>query len=168
VAEKQQGNLFILSGPIDSGKTSALTQLVTQIKNSEETVAGVLSPKLYHNGKFSGYDLALIRQETEVPLARLQPGPGTFALGRFHFSRSAFRELSAELNPPPPSVFILDEIGPLELSGGGFASALPSVLMLPTTVLLTIREQCLTAVIEQFDLHAATVIRDYNMLSSLL
>jgi nucleoside-triphosphatase len=168
VSERQRENLFILSGPIDSGKTSALIQLVTQLRNSGTTVGGILTPKMYHNSEFIGYDIELIRQELRLPLARLQPEPETFTLGRFYFFQSTFHSLLTELGTPLPSIFILDEIGPIELNGGGFAPALPAVLNLPATVLLTIREQCLTEAIAHFDLQAAEIIRDYEMLTSLL
>jgi len=168
VPEEQRDNLFILSGPVDNGKTSALIQFVSQARSSTNAVAGVLSPKLYHNGEFLGYDIELIRQELRFPLARLQPEPGTFPLGRFHFFHSVFSRLLTEFTPPRPSLFILDEIGPIELSGRGFAPTLPAVLKLPATVVLTIREQCLTEAVECFSLQGAQLIRHYETLDSLL
>ena len=131
-------------------------------------MAGILSPKLYHKSEFRGYDIESIQRRSRLPLARLQPEEGTFVRGRFHFFQSAFPELLAELEAPLPQLFILDEIGPLELDGGGFSPYISEVLQLSTTVLLTIREQCLSDAIDRFNLQSSGIVTDYETLPSLL
>ncbi len=89
---------------------------------------GFISPKLFVDGAFIGYDLMRLSTGETVPLARIIGTPDAadiegFAFGRFAFSKAAFdyaeggyeKIIAANIAP----IFI-DEIGPIELDGGGF------------------------------------------------
>ncbi|MBL7033170.1 MAG: DUF2478 domain-containing protein [Candidatus Delongbacteria bacterium] len=168
MVERGTGALFILSGPTDSGKTTALNKLVGEARRSGTAVAGILSHKIFQKSEFVGYDIELLASGIQLPLARLQQQPETIARGRFHFFPIVFSSLLTELSTPAPALFLLDEIGPLELSGGGFAPYLKQVLALTMTHLLVVRKQCLEDFLFRFKLQPRDIITDYSRLGVLL
>ena len=165
--ENSSGQLYILSGPVDSGKTSALSALAQSACRSGLRMAGVLSHKRFQDESFIGYDAELLATGKRLPLARLHSQAGTFPGRRFHFFQAAFDGLTAELNEPASDIFIIDEIGPLELEGHGFARYLPDVIQIPAPVLIVIRTHCLDDCIRSFKLQSATLITDLDKLSLL-
>jgi nucleoside-triphosphatase THEP1 len=128
---------FILTGPIGSGKTSALRAFVSRLAEVGLRVAAVAQPDLGRgpDRMASGFELELVSgaggdlSRERIPLARSlgegeSPPEGGLSLGRFLFEAGAFeralgfvREVAGAR--PPLDVLGLDEIGGLELEGGG-------------------------------------------------
>jgi nucleoside-triphosphatase THEP1 len=112
----------VLEGPIRSGKTTRLIGWAAAVG-----AGGVASPDGPGGRRFvdlaSGEGVALeaAAEVTDVEL-----------VGRFRFARAAFgwaaARVAAALAEPSRRWVALDEIGPLELAGGGFAGALPGLL----------------------------------------
>lgn len=129
--------ILIFTGPIRSHKTTLLMHWVS----AREDCGGVLSPdqdglrQLYHIK--DGRAIAWQKREADLPTDVL--------VGRFVFDAAAFAEatgwLDAQLEDPDIKTLVLDEIGPLELSGGGWHSWLTKVLKNKTskTMILVVR-----------------------------
>jgi nucleoside-triphosphatase THEP1 len=128
---------FILTGPIGSGKTSALRACVARLAQGGGRVAAVAQPDLGRGsdrGAF-GFQMELIAGQGEklvrerFPLARSlgegeAPPPGRLCLGHFVFEAGAFERAfefirEAASARPPLDALGLDEMGALELEGGG-------------------------------------------------
>jgi nucleoside-triphosphatase THEP1 len=126
---------IIISGPINSGKTTYLHRLIAYYERKGASVGGVTAEARYASGRKSGYDICDIASGQQTALVRSNSGStpppdgAAQAVGRFilldsglEFSRKV---LEAGLGC---EVLCLDEIGPLEMRGRGHMPALKLIL----------------------------------------
>ncbi len=142
--------LLIVTGKIDSGKTSIAEKIAR-----EKRAAGFLSKKVFENMHHLGYDLLNLETLERTVLARsncILEGP---SIGRYYFSQKAF-EKGMEIVTNSQNMWkIIDEIGPLELSGKGFAPLLERDM---GNIILVIRDRCLYACIQKWNLKPDLVL----------
>ncbi|NBF41521.1 MAG: hypothetical protein GVY14_14005 [Spirochaetes bacterium] len=140
----------IVTGGRDAGKTQWVREL-----SDRRPAWGFISPKVFTGGAFVGYDLLFLPDGDRMPLARLAAGPGaessvpddeSFRFRRFRFNGAAFdrarneaRRALAGGGPRPEAAILLDEVGPLEVDGGGFREVLDGILAAARTAVLTTR-----------------------------
>ena len=131
---------------------------VAQNKNC----SGILSPVI--NGKRHFYDIEL--KEYKL-MEALESEAAILEIGKYKFSQSAFswaeKKLDAKLKSTT-ELLIIDEIGPLELKGQGFADFLKKNLKTNTPILnllIVVREQAVKQVLEYFEIDE-TKVRDWN------
>ena len=118
----------IVTGDTGSGKTTLVGQTVERLRARDVPVAGILAPGFIKDGRRTGFDIVNLATGESTALAREQAGD---AGPHARWSRFAFRpeglDLGARaLGPTAHSadVIVVDEVGPFELSGGGWAPAL--------------------------------------------
>jgi nucleoside-triphosphatase THEP1 len=151
-----EASLFLLSAPIQSGKTTSL------IKWSEtrNDVFGILSPVV--NGKRMFMD-AHLRQLFDM---EADPGlPDALVVGRYRFSQAAFDKAAGIVRKAAEEEgwLVIDEIGPMELNGNGFADLVTDLLKQKNDrqkIILVVREGLIDAVKNHFRLHDAVVIHE--------
>jgi nucleoside-triphosphatase len=142
-------NIYIVSAPVHSGKT---TSLLRWIENRND-VSGILTPVISRKRYF----MDAMSRET-FPM-EASPGEEEFTVGKYIFSRTAFDRAEKILENSihqNKEWLIVDEIGPLELTGKGFDKVLRSILSShnrdnPKTsmkLLLVVREHLLDVVIK--------------------
>jgi len=111
--------IYLLTGPINSGKTTRLTAWCA----SEKGVAGLLSPKLETGRSFQNIRTGETRKMEATPEEK-----AVQEVGRFRFSTAVFewanQVLLTEAQNPATQWLVIDEIGPLELRGEGLEPAL--------------------------------------------
>lgn len=128
----------LLVGPIGAGKTRTAIGMVSWLRERDVEVGGVVSPRVMRGRETVGYRVRDLVSGEERPLCSLHP-PG-IRFRRFYFSpegiefarRAILRALFAE-------VAVVDEIGPLELSGEGFAPAVLALRERGAPLILTVR-----------------------------
>ena len=120
--------VVIVTGDTGSGKTTLVGQAVDRLRARRVRVAGILAPGFIKDGRRTGFDIVNLATGESTALAREQAGD---AGSHARWSRFAFRpeglDLGARaLGPTAHSadVIVVDEVGPFELSGGGWAPAL--------------------------------------------
>ncbi len=135
-------SVILLIGAVGAGKTTALTNLAGRWRSSGRDVRGILAHRVMEEGRLIGYDLEVIGEGKRVPLARRsgtsleKVGPFAFSKAGLALGRRALRESAAA------QVVIVDEIGPLELKGGGWAREVVELLRESSTALiLVVREE---------------------------
>jgi nucleoside-triphosphatase THEP1 len=146
----------IITGEIDSGKTTALLSIYRRLGRGD----GVVLPKFYLGGRCLGQRIMrLSTKETTLFSIKFPYAPDLFderlRLGEFAFSDKGlkFAEMVLEeiirkrINP----VFI-DEIGPLELMGDGFYNQLKKAVSLEGDLYISVRSRCLRDVLKLFDI----------------
>lgn len=126
--------LIVVSGPINSGKTTYLHRVIEYSTQQGLSVGGVTAEALYEGERKCGYDVrdvrtgdrtALVRSAGEIhgTEERLQ------RVGRFYILESGLeftkKVLAAGLDC---DLLCLDEVGPLEMEGGGHLPALTMLL----------------------------------------
>ncbi len=152
----------ILTGPIRSHKTTVLQSWVS----GRTDCGGVLSPdkdglRQLYNIK-GGQSIAWQKQEADTSTDVL--------IGRFVFDATAFQVaigwLDYHINDPEIQHVILDEIGPLELSGKGWdlwAKKAFSKLN-DKSLLLVVREGLVEKVVEHYGIsnYALLTVEDFQ------
>lgn len=141
---RSKTNVYILSSAIQSGKTSSLLRW----KKVQKEVSGILTPvrdgKRYFMDIFTGEEFRMEADENEKE---------NISIGRFRFSTKNFSRaiqvLKRDLNKK--GWLVVDEIGPLELKGEGFAEILKEIIAERSgNILLVVREGLVDNVVKQF------------------
>lgn len=121
------GEIFILSGRKNTGKTQVCARIIERLKGKEIKITGVLSPGVYQNGGKSEIACVDVSTGQKSVLAEYSPGwdpenpnrewlfnPEALAWGNDVIARSV-----------PTSLLVIDEIGFLELEkNAGWTNAL--------------------------------------------
>jgi len=143
----------ILSGAIQTGKTTALINWSHQRKN----VSGILTPVI--NGKRFFMDASTKEQ---FAMEAAEDEKEILSIGRFNFSKAGFdraiRIIRQSLHEP--GWLVIDEIGPLELKKEGFYTVIKDLLKNhPVQLLLVVREGLPEKVAELFEIKRFQVIK---------
>lgn len=154
--------IYIVSGEIDQGKTRKMEALYRRIGRG----GGFVSRKIFDGTAFRGYEIVNLTTGRRLPLAlkrEMVPdnwdeagryGPFSFSLKAIAMAEKIVDDIIADGIEP---VFI-DEVGPLELQGQGFAPLLKKVLDTDKEIYLTVRQTCLIPIVRHFG------IKDYRLI----
>jgi len=145
----------IITGEINSGKTTALQTLYRHLQKGD----GIALPKYYRDGEYCGQrilqlatgqaELFSLRQE-HIPAGwteryRLNNYYSFAEKGMFLAENICGKIIKEQINP----VF-MDEIGPLELQKQGFYAILGQMIYLKKDLYLVVRKSCLDDVLRLF------------------
>lgn len=157
--EKGERSCVIISGGIGAGKTRTSEQLAAALKGRGFSVGGILSPRIVQDGKTVGYMVCDLASGMQRPFASLEP-PG-LAVGKFFIAeeglvvaRSAIERAAATAQ-----VVFVDEVGRLELAGGGLASEIRVLLRSKALPVLLVRSSFLDAVVRTFSIACFEVLQ---------
>ena len=144
----------ILQGSIHSGKSTYLMEYCKQHKNT----CGILTPTIDGKRHF----LNIETQETKL-MEAAENETEVLKIGKYIFSQKAFDWACScieEASKKNCEFLIIDEIGPLELQGKGFAETLKNILYLDKpefNLLLVIRDNAVIEVVEYFKINKQNV-----------
>jgi len=135
----RQNKLILWVGEKHSGKTTSAGELAQAARVKGFKIAGLLAPSLYNNGVLAGFDVLDVRTEVRAPLASRRAGGGrgepyTFTAEGLKVGRSALSAVATK----SAELIIVDEFGPLELSGGGWRKDVDSLLISSDAVILLV------------------------------
>lgn len=154
--------IYILTGAIGSGKTTRLEKWAEK----EKSISGILMPVL--DGERHLYSISSGKL---VPVEiRGDESPDEIVrIGKFNFSKKIFSwGIDEILNGFRDSnTIVIDEIGPLELAGEGFAPAIKQVFKSKTKIsekriILVIREGMVEQVTNFFSIGDYAVIKNLS------
>jgi len=142
--------LFILTGPIHSGKTSLLKNVATGLYNQGISVDGFLCISIWEHDLVSGYDLQFIKTAQKVPFIRRTGERDWDRIGPFFFIPQTLQKAhEIILQGKEADILLVDEVGPLELQGKGLWPALQQILShRQVNILLVVRSAMLEAVLK--------------------
>lgn len=142
--------IYLLTGPVQTGKTTRLMQWLVNQPNAAGILAPVLDGKRYVQNIRSG--------ETKLLEATGRTGEENVPVGRFVFSEVVFawarNELLTAINIQLDWL-VIDEIGKLELTGKGLEPAVSQALQTvpaATNIILVIRDTLLSQAIHHYRL----------------
>lgn len=136
--------VYILTGPVRSGKTTSLMQWAEKRKD----VYGILTPVVNNKRMFMDAN-----NKEQFTMEAVAGDANILAVGRFRFSKAGFDKAVQAIQDaiPKEGWLIIDEIGPLELRGEGFCDILKEVLTVRMDkTLLVVREGLTEDVQKQF------------------
>lgn len=151
-------NIIILTGPIHSGKTSALS---TYIKKFDH-VEGVLCPDIENNRHVHFLNSSILKK-IQVD----DNFDNKITIGKFHFDADVMKEISSYLgsiNIETADLIVVDEIGKLELKDEGFEPGLSTLIKnfktstSNTRLLVVVRDYLVEEVMNKYDLHGGRII----------
>jgi nucleoside-triphosphatase THEP1/energy-coupling factor transporter transmembrane protein EcfT len=151
----------VVTGPTGSGKTPLVASVVEALIARAVPVAGFLQPAIVEDGEKVGFSVRDVRTGETVALAR-RTGPGDGAFGTsfeffdegFELGRRALKEV------PSGAIMILDELGPVELRGGGHWPAVAQVLRTAEIggLVVVVRRTLVPALVEALDAGDVVVV----------
>lgn len=147
--------IFLLTGDSGSGKTSLLNELAAIFRMHKKTPGGFTAPGSWLNGARSGFLLHDLYHNTEYPLAEAG-GSGPEMQGRFVFNEKTI-EIGNQLlikqhTDPGIDIIFVDEAGPYELRGKGWARSLDALATSEKPQIWTVRPQLAEQVFERWKL----------------
>jgi nucleoside-triphosphatase len=145
-----KNEIFILSAPVGTGKTTGLHEWTKQHANAFGILTPVVAGKRIFLDISSGEGFEMETNEDN---------PDAIKIGRYVFSKKSFRRAEkiigdAILNKQCEWL-IIDEIGPLELSGNGFCNVLKEIILhndRTFNLILVIRENILKEAAAYFNI----------------
>ena len=143
----------IISGKKHSGKTTKLLSYISELQSNGNVCAGIVAIGHFKDNKRCAFDLVDILGNKKQEFMTTTPSLKFKKTGKFHiipdgekFGKTVL-ESETTLNA---DVIIIDEIGPLELEGKGWAKYLKQFLKLDKNLVITVREQLLDDVCKEF------------------
>jgi len=154
--------IIILTGEIQTGKTSLLQQFCKQRKDT----AGILTP--IFNNKRVFYDIA----DNRFFNMEATGNEEKIAIGKYLFSTASFEKandlLLTESKRTDIRFLILDEIGPLEIRHNkGLYECLKKIVSVafPFTLILVVRQPLVNEMVSLFKLNTPAVLNLQQMKS---
>ena len=137
--------ILVLSGPVHGGKTTFLERSLARWAACGIAPGGFLSVAVTGASGATGYDLLELKSGRRHPYLRREGEPDAERIGPFFFVPSTLeRARSIIREADPRELLIVDEVGPLELRGGGLWPVLREALSRPgMRCLLVAREEIL-------------------------
>ena len=145
--------IFLLTGESGSGKTTLLKELAMMLRKNNLTPGGFTAPGTWHNGVRSGFMLHDLYHKTNYPLAETGR-TGIEMQGPFVFNaitlKSGNQLLILQINDPHIDLIFVDEVGPFELRGKGWAPSLELLARVEKPQIWTVRPQLVDQVPERW------------------
>jgi nucleoside-triphosphatase THEP1 len=128
-------SVILVSGGIGSGKTTSLLSARRWANDRSIRTAGIISPRVFEGDLLVGYDALDCATGESFPLARRSVNAGSDwvsypDLGYLFSTEGLSRanRMLVDVAEGGSEVTILDEIGKLELGGGGLKPGLDAIL----------------------------------------
>lgn len=144
--------IFILTGPVRSGKSTALQNWSA----NRNDLQGIITPIVDGNRVFVN-----VQDGEWFPMETLESETAVLTVGRYRFSKENFDRAARCIRNAlgEKGVLVIDEVGPLELRGEGFHDVLQEVLASrDNKLLLVVREGLTQQVKEYFQIAEAVII----------
>ena len=150
--------IFVLSGPVHGGKTTFLERSLARWAACGLPFGGYLSVAVTGASGATGYDLLELRTGCRHPYLRREGKPDAERIGPFFFVPETLELARSIIRDADPLEFlVVDEVGPLELLGGGLWPALREALSRPgMRCLLVARKE----ILEDFVVAEGGTVRD--------
>jgi len=153
--------IFILTGTVNSGKTTTLDRWITEYRSEGIQPRGILSPAIFRGGKKISYDVWDLGSDARLPLASEEALEKGERFGRFRFFERGLqlgRQAISKLDEKT-KLGVVDEVGPLELAGGGWSDSLRTAISLPPEkLILVVRSHLVDEVAEYFGIDRFQVL----------
>jgi len=147
--------VLIITGEKHQGKTTFALQLTEKLKNAGKKVGGFVATGSFDHEQRSAFDILSLESGISKPLCSIHFEHGE-QIGPFRFNNHAqdfgFKLLLPK-NVARHDFIVIDEIGPMEMKGKGWAYPINNLMELSQTPMIwVVRKNLLRKVIAQWDL----------------
>ncbi|MEZ5198551.1 MAG: nucleoside-triphosphatase [Bacteroidales bacterium] len=151
---------FIISGTQGSGKTTFLKSIVDELSASGLRVGGFLALGYWKDNLRDRFDLIDLKSGDRLVYCQRNQVPGWEQVRHFYINPEAIVFGEEVLNPSILSdvdLIVIDEIGPFELAGKGWARSFDQILRkTKLSIIISVRESLLNQVIKHWKLDVGT------------
>lgn len=151
----------VITGETGSGKTTLLTQVVAALRARGVHLGGFVAPGSWRDGRRWGFEVVDLGSGRREPLAAREGPPDWLPAGGFRVNPAGLEVGRAALRAAREGgaqVVVVDEVGPWELAGHGWAAELDALAAAPPPLLLlVVRRASLEAVLARWRLVALAV-----------
>ncbi len=145
--------VFIVTGSAGQGKTTFARELTELLKEKGVSPGGILSERILEGEDTSGYDIVSIATGDRMAFLRTDGNAGQEKIGRFFIDKEGLEAGRAILSEAQGEIIVIDEVGRLEISGGGWAPSIDFLLSRSNKrLLLTVRDSFLELVVQKWNL----------------
>jgi len=119
-----QTRVIIISGEVQEGKTTFLLELVSLLKSQDVPLKGFIAKGIHKEEGRIGYDLVDVETDASEQYIRIEKLPSAYRHGKYYFSPQGLefgRKILQKADKQNTSLIIIDEVGPVELKGKGWA-----------------------------------------------
>lgn len=160
----------VLTGPLHSGKTSRLKAVVKRLKSRGVRTVGFLSEAVLEDREIAGYDLFDLGSERSEPFLRRGGEGDRQRTGPYGVVPEGLAKAEAILEGGRDAgLLVVDEVGPLEMRGGGLWPSLERVLPV-SNCLVVVQERVLEEFLDRVKSHGAEVfgLEEIQMMEDVL
>lgn len=154
---------IIITGDVQSGKSTLAAGLITFLEKRGVAMAGILASGLWKDDQRHGFDLVDLKTGVTTPLARRKIDPADGGITPFQFfgpGMAAGKQALGAVRCRDAAVIMVDEVGKLELKGRGWAPFLDSLLsMEPAIHIWIVRESLVEAVCQRWQFQTPAIVR---------
>lgn len=150
----QGGKIFIVTGEKEEGKTSALVEVIDELKGAGVSVGGFISPRIIVDGKTIGYYLEGVLDGRRQILMTETEQNGFQKIGRFWLDPNVIKRVTSTIEEQAlsPSVIFIDEVGRLEMEGQGWDEVLRSLLLANVVVVIAVRKAFVNEIMKHYSI----------------
>jgi nucleoside-triphosphatase THEP1 len=123
-------DVVIITGDIHQGKTTVAQEVVSILSEQGISVGGFLAVGKDEDGVRTGFSIKEIETSETMVLCSVEKDESMIQMGKFYFNDAAVRWGNQILAPEKivgKSLVVIDELGPLELSGRGWSAAIEKI-----------------------------------------
>ncbi|MGB8359538.1 MAG: nucleoside-triphosphatase [Bacteroidales bacterium] len=162
---QQKKKVYIITGETGEGKTSLLQKLTEILKDKGIREGGILAPRIMEGATTTGYDILDIRSGDRSPFLRVT-NPEISGIDKFTRFDEGYEVGIRALDPANNTeneVMVIDEAGPLELRGEGWAGRISELLSQNKwQIILVVRKSLINEVVRKFGIKDFMIIEAGN------
>jgi len=159
VMEKElagQCPIIIITGEVQEGKTTFLLELITLLKAKGVRMNGFLARGVHDESGRIGYDLEDVSSGESCKYIRNSYNKDWYRHGKYYFSPDGLEfgaEILNEIHYDETNLLVIDEVGPVELKGRGWADEIDRLVNTSNVMQLwVVRKSILKKVIRQWNI----------------
>lgn len=158
---EKRPEVVIITGEVHQGKTTFAKKVVDRLLEQNVKIGGFLAPAINKEGKRVGFDLLDIETSEKYELCSDKNGADRYKFGHYYFDNETILKgidiLSTE-NTADKQIIVIDEVGPVELSGKGWNGAIENICRNNTVLMIWIvRKNILRKVVRKWNIGNAYI-----------
>jgi len=152
-------NVIIISGDTQSGKSSYLTKIQQALEKEGTSQVGFITDSIYEGKEIKGHIVKDLSTTDEFRISYREPKEDAQKIGRFYLLNEGLEFgkniITRIIKSDSNDVVIIDEIGKLEIDGGGWSAEVKELLSDKSkTIILIVRGKYLDDFVNKFSINS--------------